>query len=169
MILHLTDSLAKKLGETYLPACRVGRDKFADWSACLFTADRTQYILFSNTATLYSMVSYGRGVTDGNRLIHDLIDTMRDVTKHDGLEAVYDARIVPGLNTFSFTRALEGAVAGALSELISVAKLHLAGGEISPYDVSFVLNDVSFPYLKGQSPLGAFCRSSGRPILVRSS
>jgi len=169
MILHLTDRLAKKLGETYLPAGRVGRDKFNDWSACLFTSDRTQYILFSNTATLYFVVSYGRGVTDGNRLIHDLIDSMRDVTKHDGLEAVYDTRIVPGLNTFSFTGALEGAVAGALSELISVAKLHLAGGEISPYDVSFVLNDVPLSYLKGQRPLEAFCKISGRPVLVQTS
>ena len=52
MILHPTDSLAKKLGEAYLPAGRVSRDKFGDWSASLFTADRTQYILFSNTATL---------------------------------------------------------------------------------------------------------------------
>ena len=151
-----------------MPAGSVGRDKFDDWSACLFMADRTQYILFSNTATLYSMVTYGRGVTDGSRLIHDLIDTMRDVTKHDGLETVYDTRIVPGLNTFSFTRALEGAVAGALSELISVAKLHLASGEISPYDVSFVLNDVSLPYLKGESPLRGFCRIPGRPVLVQA-
>jgi hypothetical protein len=169
MILHLTDRLAKKLGETYLAAGRVGRDKFSDWSACLFTADRTQYILFSNTATLYSMVSYGAGVTDGNRLIHDLIDTMRDVTKRDGLEAVYDARIARGFNTFSFTKALEGTVAGGLSELVSVAKLHLASGEISPYDVSFVLNDVPLSYLKGQRPLEAFCRISKKPILVRSS
>ena len=114
------------------------------------------------------MVAYGRGVTDGNRLIHDLIDTMRDVTKHDGFEAVYDTRIVPGLNRFSFTRALGGAVAGAISELISVAKLHLASGEISPYDVSFVLNDVPLQYLKGRCPLEAFCRISGRPILARS-
>ena len=112
MILHLTDSLAKKLGEPCLPAGRVGRDKFGDWSACLFTADRTQYILFSNTATLYSMVTYGRGVTDGKRLIHDLIDTMRDVTKHDGLEAVYDTRIASGFNRFYFTQTLSGAVAG---------------------------------------------------------
>jgi len=64
---------------------------------------------------------------------------------------------------------LGGAVSGAISELTSAAKLHLAGGEISPYDVSFVLNDVPLSYLKGQRPLEAFCRISKKPILVRSS
>ena len=42
---------------------------FADWSAHLFTAERTQYILISNTASLYSMVMFGRGITDDCRFI----------------------------------------------------------------------------------------------------
>jgi hypothetical protein len=42
-------------------------------------------------------------------------------SKSKGLEAVHDKRIVPGFNRFYFTRALDGAVAGAINELTSVA------------------------------------------------
>ncbi|NOZ21562.1 MAG: hypothetical protein GXP25_10795 [Planctomycetes bacterium] len=38
---------------------------FADWPAHLFAADRVQYILATNTPSLYSMAIHGRGITDG--------------------------------------------------------------------------------------------------------
>ena len=42
---------------------------FADGSTHLFSADRTQYILISNTASLYSMVMFGKGITDGGQFL----------------------------------------------------------------------------------------------------
>ena len=41
---------------------------FADWSANLFVADRTQYILLSNTRPFYSTVMYGKGITNDGYL-----------------------------------------------------------------------------------------------------
>ncbi len=113
MILRLNDKLIKKIREDELPSLPARRNRFADWSAHLFTADRTQYILISNTAALYSMVTYGAGVTDDNRLIHVVIDTMRDVMKDDGLELIYDRRVAPEFNRFQFAKALNGAAADA--------------------------------------------------------
>ncbi len=52
-----------------------------------------------------------------------------------------------------------------MNELALVAKHHLAGGEISPYDVSFILNDVSMSYLKGQHPLDAINSGEGSPSI----
>lgn len=156
MILRLNDKLAKKIREDNLPSLPARRNRFADWSAHLFTADRTQYILISSTAALYSMVTYGAGVTDDNRLIHVVIDTMRDVMKEDGLELIYKRRVAPELGSFQFAKTLTGATADAISELILAAKHHLTSGEISPYDVSFILNDVPLSHLKGQHPLEAF-------------
>ncbi len=37
---------------------------FADWSAHLFVADRTQYVLLSNTKSIYPTVKYGKGITN---------------------------------------------------------------------------------------------------------
>jgi hypothetical protein len=120
MILRLNDKLAKKIREDDLPSLPARRNRFADWSAHLFTADRTQYILISNTAALYPMVTYGAGVTDDNRLIHVAIDTMRDVMKDDGLELIYERRVAPEFGRVQFAKTLTGTATNAMNELILV-------------------------------------------------
>jgi len=67
MIFRLTLKLAKKIGIAPLPAISYdeNRDPLMDWNADLFTVQRTQYIILTNTASLYSMVMHGRGITPG--------------------------------------------------------------------------------------------------------
>jgi hypothetical protein len=48
MIFRLSQKLAKKLKEGTLPPLPLDENPYADWSAHLFTADRTQYILLTN-------------------------------------------------------------------------------------------------------------------------
>ena len=49
MIIRLAASLAKKIKETDLPILPPDPNPFAEWAARLFTADRAQYILITNT------------------------------------------------------------------------------------------------------------------------
>jgi hypothetical protein len=63
MIFRLSQKLATKIKEVTLPALPLDDNPFADWSAQLFVADRTQYVLLSNTQSLYSTVIYGKGIT----------------------------------------------------------------------------------------------------------
>ena len=46
-------------------------------SGHLFVADRTQYILLSNTKSLYSTVMYGAGMTDESRFIDRALCNLR--------------------------------------------------------------------------------------------
>jgi hypothetical protein len=59
MIFRLSQKLSKKIKEGRLSALAREDNPIADWSTALFIADRTQYILLSNTMTLYSMVMGG--------------------------------------------------------------------------------------------------------------
>lgn len=45
MIFRLSRKLAAKLKEGSLPSLPLDENPYADWSAHLFTADRTQYII----------------------------------------------------------------------------------------------------------------------------
>lgn len=45
MIFRLSQRLAAKLKEGSLPSLPLDENPYADWSAHLFTADRTQYII----------------------------------------------------------------------------------------------------------------------------
>jgi hypothetical protein len=67
MILRLSQKLSTKINAGKLAEMPLDENPYADWSRHLFTADRTQYIILSNTASLYSCVMYGRGVTDDSR------------------------------------------------------------------------------------------------------
>ena len=50
---------------------------WADWSAHPFVAGRAQYLLLSNTASLYSTVIYGRGVTTDSHFIERALGGIR--------------------------------------------------------------------------------------------
>ncbi|HUZ18541.1 MAG TPA: hypothetical protein VMV68_09140 [Spirochaetia bacterium] len=57
---------------------------FADWSATLFLADRTQYVLVTNTTSLYSVVMFGRGITGDSELIKRAVSHLGESMQDDG-------------------------------------------------------------------------------------
>src|ERR1035437_7502711 len=62
MIFRLSQRHSIKIKVTALTARPLDEAPFTDWSAHLFTANRTQYIIVSNTKSLYSTVLYGKGL-----------------------------------------------------------------------------------------------------------
>jgi hypothetical protein len=69
MILRLSQKLNKKIQAGKLSEMPLDDNPYADWSCHLFTADRTQYIIMSNTASLYSCVMFGKGITNDGLFI----------------------------------------------------------------------------------------------------
>jgi hypothetical protein len=156
MIVRLSNTLAKKIKETNLPLLPADPNPFTDWAARLFTADRAQYILITNSVSLYSVVIYGRGITDENALLHGMTDTMRDVMEKDGYRMIYEKQVAPQAARVSFSKAINRSVTGSMNDLVFIAKWHLIRDELSPYDVSFRLNEVPMSYLKYINPRNAF-------------
>jgi hypothetical protein len=142
MIFRLSQKLCSKIGAGKLSEIPLGDNPFADWSANLFVADRTQYILLSNTKSLYTTVLFRKGITDDRDFIELALGSIRKVMELDGQELVYRRFIGPASGTVRFAKALDRSVTGSMNELIHAAKIMLAGGEMSPLDASFHLNDV---------------------------
>ena len=156
MIIRLGNTLARKIKKTDLPSLPADSNPLADWSARLFTADRVQYILISNTASLYSLVIYGKGVTDENALLNEMTDSMREVMEKDGFGLIYEKQVAPQATRFRFAKALSRSVTGSMNEFVFEAKWHLIEDELSPYDVSFRLNGTLMSYLEYRRPREAF-------------
>ena len=91
MIFRLSQKLTAKIEAGPLATVPLDENPFADWSAHLFVAGRTQYILLSNTKSLYSTVMFGRGITDDRRFIERALGNIRDFMVDDGQEFVYPA------------------------------------------------------------------------------
>lgn len=142
MILRLSQKLAKKIKTTPTRVLPLDGNPLADWSAHLFVADRAHYILLSNTASLYSAVIHGRGVTCENALLKRGLDQIRELMNDDGLGFFYRRFVAPATATVRFSKALDRSVIGSMNELVFHAKFWLTERDASPYDASFHLNEI---------------------------
>lgn len=149
MIIRLSQKLAKKLRTGTLPPLPLDENPYADWSANLFTADRTQYILLTNTQSLYSVVMYGRGVTDDSDFISRALDNFREFMEDDGQAFVFQRFIAPTTGSVKFAKALSRSVTGSMNDMIFHAKAWLTEGALSPFDVGFKLNEIPMSALRG--------------------
>jgi hypothetical protein len=162
LILRISQELNAKIKAGPLPSLPLDANPFADWSAHLFVADRTQYILLSNTRSLYSTVMYARGITDDGRFIERALSSLREFMGDDGQAFVYHRLIAPASATVRFARALDRTVTGCMNELTVQATAMLIGDELSPFDVGFRLNEILLSALgtskaeKYGTPRGAF-------------
>ena len=156
MIVRISAKLGKKIDlnpDRIFPAAP---NPFADWSAHLFTAERTQYILISNTASLYSMVMFGRGLTDDCRFLDRITSYMGDFLREDDHQFIFERLIIPWLGRVSFSKALNRSVIGSMNDLVFQAKIHLIEGGMAPFDVSFRLNEVPLSCLEHITPRASF-------------
>ena len=142
MILRLSQKLCTKIKAGSLKTLPLGDNPFADWSAHLFVADRTRYIIVSNTKSLYSTVLFAKGITNDSHFIKRALGSIREFMEADGQAFVYHRFIAPASGTVSFAKALSRSVTGSMNDLINHAKVRLTEGELSPFDVGFQLNDV---------------------------
>ena len=95
MIFRLSQKLNTKIKAGPLRAVPLDENLFADWSAHLFVADRTQYIILSNTKSLYSTVMFGKGITDDGHFIERALGSIREFMEADGQGSAYHRFIVP--------------------------------------------------------------------------
>jgi hypothetical protein len=141
MIFRLSQKLNAKVNAGALAALPLDENPIADWSAHLFVAGRTQYVLLSNTGSLYSAVMYGRGITNDSQFIERALSSLREFMEGEGQEVVYRRFIAPASASVRFARALGRSVTGSMNELIREAAWWLAEGDLSPHDVGVRLND----------------------------
>jgi hypothetical protein len=156
MIIRLSQKLANKLKVGRLAAAPLDENPYADWSAHLFTAGRTQYIILTNTRSLYSMVMYGKGITDDGRFIERALADTRELMEGDGQAFVFRRFIAPASGRVRFARALNRSVTGSMNDMVSHAKYWFVEEQLSPDDVSFNLNDIPMSALGYQKPREAF-------------
>jgi len=84
MIFRLSQKLANKLKIRVAGSLPSESNPFADWSANLFTVQRAQYIILTNTASLYSVVMLGRGIANERRFASAALDSIREFLIADG-------------------------------------------------------------------------------------
>lgn len=152
MILRLSAKLASKLKVSPRDVLPADGDPFADWSGHLFVVGRAQYLMLTNTATLYTSIIYGRGITNDGQFLQHGLTCLRDVMERDGLAATYDRWVAPATQSVRFSKALSRSVTGSMNELVLFGRLYLAEREMSPDDVSAELNGIILSAIGNRVP-----------------
>lgn len=142
MIFRLSHKLSTKLGEGNLPSLPLDKNPYADWSARLFVTGRTQYIILTNTKSLYSVVMNGKGIVDDSEFIDRALSSVREFMEADGQSFVYQRFVAPISGNVQFAKSLDRSVTGSINEMVTLAKLWLVEGAISPHEVGMRLNGV---------------------------
>jgi len=158
MILRLSQKLNTKIKAGKLSEMPLNDNPYADWSCHLFSADRTQYMIVTNTPSLYSTVMFGRGITNDSHFIERTLSSLREFTEYDGQSFVYQKFVAPASGTVSFAKALNRSVTGSMNDMIQCEKIWLIDEELSPFDVGFKLNEMPMSALGYAKPKDAFKR-----------
>ena len=156
MILRLTQRLSKKLKITQLQIILQDGNPYADWSAHLFTAQRVHYIILTNTVSLYSMIMYGRGMSNEKNFIKGVLTYIKHFMAADGNKSIFEKYIEPLADEISFSKITDRRVMGSMNDLIFQAKVYLVECQHSPFHVSLHLNESPMSYLKYGRPKDAF-------------
>ncbi len=156
MILRITQKLGKKIKFQPCESMPLDKNPYADWSAHLFTVHRVQYIILTNTASLYSVVMFGEGITNDNTFIKEALSYMELFMAEDGNGSIFERDIAHETLNVYFSKSINRSVTGSMNDLVSGAKLYLGDGDESPYQVSVRLNQTPMSYLSYDNPQKAF-------------
>jgi hypothetical protein len=155
MLFRLSLKLQTKLKITSLSAAPLDPTPYWDWTGHVFTLNRAQYVIVTNTASLYSCMMHGAGLTNDHALITRAMGALRDTMEDDGLSFAFLKFIAPGTESIHFAKALNRSVTGSMNDMIHCGK-YMLNEELSPFDVGFRLNDMPMSALKYGKPREAF-------------
>jgi hypothetical protein len=114
MIFRLSQKLAARLKVSPKLCLPLDVNPFVDWSANLFMAARAQYILITNTSSLYSMVIFGRGIVDDGQFLDAALIAMQEYMEDEGTEFIYRKFVALASAQVRFSKALNRSVIGSM-------------------------------------------------------
>jgi hypothetical protein len=160
MIFRLSQKLNTKIKGGPLPALPLDDNPLADWSANLFLADRTQYILLSNTKSLISTVMFGKGISNDSDFLVRALSSIREFMEDEGQGAAFERFIAPASATVRFAKALNRSVTGSMNDMTKHAAYWLTAGDVAPSEIGSRLKEIPMSALKHDRSTHGFPRDA---------
>ncbi len=140
MVIHLTKKLGDKLKTGTLPPCNAEANPFLSWYANVFIADRCQYIIVTNAASLYSVVMLGRGITDDNLFIRRFFQVLQEKLMADGMSNLYDEEIAPHTGNIVLAKTQSKSVLASMNDHIICSKIQVTYNGRSATELADIAN-----------------------------
>jgi len=167
MIVRLTRKLAKKIKVEPADALPFHPNPFADWAANLFTVRRDQYVLLTNSASLYSVIFRGRGIVSADSFLEHAISALAAQLRSGGFGAIFDQCITPLMREFTFSKTGDRSLLGSMNDHVRCAGYDLEDPDESPLTASCRLNETPMGALDYCVPLEVLAMQAGIPARVK--
>lgn len=149
MILRLPLKLNARIGGGTLGALTPHAKPLLDWSVRAFEAGRKEYVLLSNTRSLYSAILDGVANENAAPFAERVMGVIRAMLEGAGHGTLVGHREEPAIGRVRFAKALNRSVTGSMNELVAYATMLLAGGGLSVQEIGVRLNDLLLSALAG--------------------
>jgi hypothetical protein len=156
MIIRFSKMLSDKIHESDLSVVSSAENPYLDWHAHIFRHRRAQYIMVSNSKSLFSIFMHVAGVTNFQRFFERMRDILRDTLHDIGADLIYQRIIAPNTGSILLAKAQDKRIISSMNDHIGFAKAILDDEEISPYDLSFRINENILTIIKYATPKEAF-------------
>ncbi len=148
MILRLPQTLNARLGGGTLAASALHANPLLDWSVRAFAAGKKEYVLLSNTRSLYSVVLDGVARETSGRFAGRVAGAVLAILETAGQLAVVGSDLAP--ESVRFAKAVDRSVTGSMNELVAYAERMLADGDLSVPEVGVRLNNLLLSAAAGE-------------------
>jgi hypothetical protein len=156
VVIHFTAKLREKLHLAEVTEEPVAAGAHLRWYAHLFRMDGVQYILTTNAASLYSVVMFGRGVTDSDLYLRQFLASLRDQLEAADMQMIYKRCIAPHTGTVTLARTEDRSVLGSMNDMVFHCKHRLERGDVSPWELGEWLNTTPYGAIGYQIPKQTF-------------
>ena len=153
MVLRLTRKLADKLKIRSLPECDEEGFVIDEWYGHIFIADRTQYMLFTNAYSLYSVLFPGKGINDINTFFETATQSLSDTLRKDGFEIMVGRFFTDKIEIIDVCKTNNRGILGSMNDMIAHSKFYFSDYKMTPSEISRRLNEMPYGYLKYKNPL----------------
>lgn len=166
MILRLPKTLNARLGGGPLAALASHANPLLDWSVRAFAVVKTEYLLLSNTRSLYSVVLDGVAGETRNQSAERVAGAVGGILDGAGRLANVGSDLTA--ESVRFAKALNRSVTGSMNELVAYAEWMLADDDLSVPEVGVRLNDLLLSAAAGEgekygTPRAAFAALVASP------
>jgi hypothetical protein len=163
MIFRLSQKLGQKIKVKPSEHLPLDANALADWSAHLFTAGRVNHLILTNTASLYSVLMLGRGITNQSQFVERALACIEEFMAEEGQGSVFKRLIAPTAANIRFSTALNRSVIGSINDHVHIAKMMLTEDQLSLHEAASMLNQMPMSCLDYDNARGAFERLD-RPV-----
>jgi|WetSurMetagenome_2_1015567.scaffolds.fasta_scaffold00072_10 hypothetical protein len=123
MIIRLSKKLSGKIKEPNLSVSQPHSNPYLDWHAHVFSTGRGQYIVMTNSKSLFSVFIRGAGITNGNRLTAQFRENLQTVLVELRADIRIYNEIILGLAQVHFAKAQDKRVISSINDNIELARI----------------------------------------------